>query len=104
MSDPFPRQRRRLLIALPPGQPCLTLSADVRMALVSNSAHAPDNAQQHSHPHLTAHEAEVIERLLSVCTYYQHLGDHHLSELVDRIGMTLMQAFMARNTPEPSDI
>ncbi|WP_417279923.1 hypothetical protein [Celeribacter sp.] len=103
MSVSSPRQRRRLLIALPPGQPCLTLSAEIRMALVSNSAHSPANARTHSHPHLTAREAEVIERLLSVCTHYHYLGQHHTSELVDRIGMNMMQAFLARKTPEPSD-
>ncbi|WP_321364418.1 hypothetical protein [uncultured Celeribacter sp.] len=73
------------------------------MALVSNSAHAPGSAPASGHSKLTAREAEVIERLLNVCTHYQHIGDHQISELVDRIGMALMQAFMARNTPEAND-
>ena len=102
-SEP-PRRKRRLLIALPPGRPCLSLTTEVRLATVSNSGHAPDAPHDSKTPHLSLREAETIERLLTACTYYQQEGKHALSDLVDRIGITMMQAFIARKSrmPDPA--
>ncbi|MBW6419369.1 hypothetical protein [Celeribacter sp. PS-C1] len=73
------------------------------MARVSNSPYPPGMSHEHSHPHLTTHEAEVIDRLLTACSEYQHNGEDLNSELVDRIGMNMMQAFIARNSEKSDD-
>ncbi|WP_156444358.1 hypothetical protein [Celeribacter halophilus] len=43
----------------------------------------------------------MIDKLLEACTQYQQAGETQLSDLVDRIGMNLMQSFMTRKKDDP---
>jgi hypothetical protein len=45
---------------------------------------------------LSAHEEDVIDKLLDVCTHCISEDHMHLSHMMDRIGIALTQAFLNR--------
>lgn len=65
---------------------------------ISNLQRAPHFAVDGQPAALKEDESKLIDQLLDVCSYYSDKGDANLSELVDSIGMKLMQSFLARKT------
>ena len=72
---------------------------DCDMALDIVNANRAPNEQAHALPNYTLNgrEAQMINRLIDICTGYQEKGEEELSQIVDRIGLTLMQAFIKRS-------
>jgi hypothetical protein len=65
---------------------------------ISNMQRAPYFSINGEPSVLTDYEAKLIEQLHDVCNYYCEHGDPKLSDLVDKIGMNLMQSFLSRGT------
>ncbi|WP_417239629.1 hypothetical protein [Celeribacter halophilus] len=95
------RIARHISIVLPANIGRMSLSPDMYKKPISNSLHAPCASPQTISAALTTGETELIDKLLDVCTQYQQAGDPQLSDLVDRIGMKLMQSFISRKKDEP---
>jgi hypothetical protein len=90
-----------MVIAAPPGQ--------LRLAFVTapigpsdNRTHSPRFDAPQPLPDLHAQDSALIDRLLEMSTQYHHEGQDELSALIDRIGMRLMQMFLARSPDTPA--
>jgi hypothetical protein len=96
--------RRKQHLVITSGTRQLTLSLwelhsaelTARLQCAANESLAPRSRVNASPAILKQRDAEVIDRLLDVCSHYAAAGDTQSSVLVDRIGMTLMQIFMDR--------
>lgn len=95
------RIARHISIVLPASAGRISLSSDMYKKPISNSMHAPCASPQAVSTSLTTGETELIDKLLEACTQYQQAGETQLSDLVDRIGMNLMQSFMTRKKDDP---
>ena len=85
--------------------PARDLPATRPMPAPSNLTRAPHLTTESMPALLNQHETQTIERLLDACTEYERTGDGHLSDIVDKIGMKMMQHFVTRprtkRPPEP---
>jgi|GEM_PF-7113280 hypothetical protein len=106
MSLPSHATTYRMVIASAPGHLRLSFLTG-HNGSADNRAYPPRFESPQMQPGLPPRESEMIERLLELCTEYQHQGKHDLAALIDRIGMRMMQMFLERleqNTPaEPQD-
>lgn len=111
-------RRRRVEIALSPAATTLTFSRRLTRDMeISNCDQSPPpqtplpptHASHDRHPtppSLSAQQRRTIDNLLNACTDLQQQGEDRLSQLVDRIGMTMMQQYLARAqslSERPSD-
>lgn len=76
--------------------PDLDLHQDA-LVKISNLQRAPHLSVDGQPAALKEHESKLIDQLLDVCSYYCDKGDTNLAELVDKIGIALMQSFLARS-------
>lgn len=95
----------RLQLSLTPDGTCTapaTLHAqrfDHGKTMHMSNLHTPPHvAIDRGRTTLMRHEVNLIEKLLDACSYYDDQGDPVLSNLVDKIGMTLMQSFLSRDS------
>jgi hypothetical protein len=96
------RRKQHLVITSDTRQLTLSMWApysaelSVRLQCAANETLAPRSRVNAPPVALKQRDAEMIDRLLDVCSHYDAAGDTQSSVLVDRIGMTLMQIFMDR--------
>lgn len=85
-----------------PSRHRITQITGTPFAHVANEAHAVAIARpMASHASaavvLGEKEAAMIDRLIDICTQFDQSGEEHLSQIVDRIGVSMMQAFLDRH-------
>ncbi|SFJ73575.1 hypothetical protein [Celeribacter neptunius] len=64
---------------------------------IRRTPQAGENRQTHQPlPALSAQEHKTIQNLLDACTDLERQGENQMSQLVDRIGMTMMRSYLDR--------
>lgn len=101
MKPPRPPLKRRTVIQSTSTALRLSFTGIDHNRAASNAAGAPYYCAEGKPALMSESEANTISRLLDVCAQYEQQGDTHLSEIVDRIGLSLMQVFLMRAHVRP---
>ncbi|AJE45969.1 hypothetical protein [Celeribacter indicus] len=91
-----PARLRRLTIEGSPRRLGLSLIQASTLPAPANRLCLPGGGTVETFPALSEKESALIDRLIDECIQYEDDGEDHLSEIVDRIGSKLLQAFLER--------